>query len=109
VTHPEPKAAGRPRRRAPDTWPEPAPRRRREPYAPPRWSSRLYVRLSPAHIGLLRFLLEAHGHLGVLSALDRHAATLKIAYSPDCEREMRLFLEEARELMPLDVIERPGA
>ncbi|GFK92662.1 hypothetical protein NNJEOMEG_00487 [Fundidesulfovibrio magnetotacticus] len=96
------------RRRVPDTWPEPAPRKRRDPYAAPRRSARLYLRADPAHIALLRFLLEAHGHLGVLSTLDSHRAVLCIVHSPESATEMREFLEEARELVPFEVIPRPG-
>lgn len=86
-------------------WPEPRPRKRKTPYAAPRWSSRLYVRLAPSHIALFKFLLEAHGHLGIMSVLDRHAAVAKLSYSPDCEREMRQFLEEARGTVPIEVID----
>jgi hypothetical protein len=85
--------------------PEPRPRKHKVPYSPPRWSSRLYVRLAQEHIALFKFLLEAHGHLGYMSVVDRHAAILKLSYSPDCEREMREFLIEARTRLPLDVIE----
>jgi hypothetical protein len=85
--------------------PEPRPRKRKTPYTPPRWSSRLYVRLKQEHIALFKFLLEAHGHLGYMSVVDRHAAILKLSFSPDCEREMREFLTQARTRLPLDVIE----
>jgi len=85
--------------------PEPRPRKRKTPYQPPRWSSRVYVKLARDHIGLFRFLLEAHGHLGIMSVLDRHAAVAKVSYSPDCEREVRAFLEEAREAVPLQVVD----
>ncbi|MBI4806382.1 MAG: DUF4911 domain-containing protein [Desulfovibrio sp.] len=84
--------------------PEPRPRRRKTPYTPPRWSSRLYVRLRQEHIALFKFLLEAHGHLGYMSVVDRHAAILKLSFSPDCEREMRGFLREALGTLPFDLI-----
>ena len=85
--------------------PEPRPRKSKTPYDPPRWSSRIYVRLDQAHIALFKFLLEAHGHLGFMSVVDRHQAILKLSYTPDCEREMREFLEEARETVPFVVID----
>lgn len=85
--------------------PEPRPRKGKTPYTAPRWSSRLYVRLKQEHIALFKFLLEAHGHLGYMSVVDRHAAILKLSYSPDCEREMRDFLSEARTRLPLDGID----
>ena len=84
--------------------PEPRPRKRRTPYTAPRWSSRLYLRLKQEHIALFKFLLEAHGHLGYMSVVDRHAAILKLSFSPDCEREMREFLIEAQTRLPLEII-----
>jgi len=87
---------------------EPRPRKRKTPYRAPRWSSRVYVKLEQRHIALFKFLLEAHGHLGFMSVADRHAAVLKVSYSPDCQREMREFLDEAREALPLEVVTLPG-
>jgi len=87
--------------------PEPRPRKRKTPYVAPAWSARAYVRVSPEHIALFKFLLEAHGHLGIMTVADRHAAILTIRFSPDQEREMRQFLEEARQTVPFTVIERP--
>lgn len=83
---------------------EPRPRRRKTPYEAPRLSSRVYVKLAREHVGLLRFLLEAQSHVGILSVLDRHAAIAKITFSPDCERELRAFLEQARGTLPLQEI-----
>jgi len=84
---------------------EPRPRRRKTPYVAPAWSARRYVRIGQEHIALFKFLLEAHGHLGIMSVADRHVAILKLSYSPDQEREMREFLDEARQTVPFVVIE----
>lgn len=81
--------------------PEPKPRRRKTPYQPPRWSKRLYLRLIPADMALLKFLLEAHSHVGILSVVDRHAAVAKLTYSPDMEREVMEFLEQARQTVKI--------
>ena len=81
--------------------PEPKPRRRKTPYQPPRWSRRLYLRLAPADMALLKFLLEAQGHVGILSVVDRHAAMAKLTYSPDMEREVLEFLEQARQTVAI--------
>ena len=89
--------------------PEPRPRKRKTPYCPPRWSSRLYLRLDTRHIAVFKFLLEAHGHLGIMSVTDSHAAILKISYSPDQEPDMRAFLEEIRDAVPFSVIELNAA
>ena len=86
---------------------KPHPRGRKAPYCALAWSARLYARVAPEHIALFKFLLEAHGHLGIMSVADRHAAILILRYSPDQEREMREFLEEARETVPFTVIELP--
>ncbi|WP_243310221.1 DUF4911 domain-containing protein [Fundidesulfovibrio agrisoli] len=84
--------------------PEPRPRKRRQPYIAPRRSARLYLKLEPKNLGMLRFLLEAQSHLGLATTLDRHAGIAKVIYSPDCEREMAAFLEQAAELIPLQRI-----
>ena len=86
---------------------EPRPRGRKTPYAAPAWSARLYERMAQEHIALFKFLLEAHGHLGIMTVVDRHAAILKLSYSPDQEREMRQFLDEARRTVPFVVIQLP--
>ena len=84
---------------------EPAPRKRRTPYLAPCRSARLYVGLAPSDCALFKFLLEAHGHLGIMTIMDRHAAVAKLSYSPDCEREMRAFLEEAETSVAFEVID----
>jgi len=94
---------GGPRPAAPEF--EPRPRKRKTPYEAPRWSSRLYVKLAPSGFALFKFLLEAHGHLGIMTVTDRHAAIARLSYSPDCEREMRAFLEETREAVDFAVID----
>ena len=81
--------------------PEPRPRKRKQPYVAPRASARLYLKLDPKNLGMLRFLLEAQGHLGLATTLDRHAGIAKLIYSPDCEREMTAFLEQASEVIAL--------
>jgi hypothetical protein len=63
------------------------------------------VRIDTRHIALFKFLLEAHGHLGFMSVADKHAAILKISYSPDQEREIQAFLEEVRDTVPFSVID----
>ena len=85
--------------------PEPRPRKAKRPYTPPAWSARVYVRLAPADIALFRFLLEAHGHLGIMTVTDRCAAILKVSFSPDCARELRAFLAEISACLAFTVIE----
>lgn len=87
---------------------EPRPRTPKTPYAPPQFSGRVYVRLAPADIALFRFLLEAHGHLGIMTVADRCAAILKVSFSPDCRPELLAFLAEAAQCLTLTVTALPA-
>ncbi len=71
---------------------------------PPRRSGRLYVRLAPAHMARLKFLLEGYGHLAVMSAVDTHAAVVRLLYAPDAEDMVMQFLREAGETLPLQPV-----
>lgn len=92
-------------KKTPDPMFEPRPRKRKTPYAPPRWSARLYAKIAREDIALFKFLLEAHGHLGLMSVMDSHAAVVKLSYSPEMEREVKAFLDEAGQAMKVEVIE----
>jgi hypothetical protein len=83
---------------------EPKPRKSKQPYAAPTRSSWLYLKLKPEHLAMLRFLLEAQGHLGLASTLDRHTAIARVIYSPNCQREMEAFLVQAAEVIPFERI-----
>lgn len=65
------------------------------------------MRLAPRHLALLKFLLEGYGHLGILSAVDRHKAVAKLSYSPDSEQEVQAFLDEAGQTVPISLVYRP--
>jgi hypothetical protein len=84
---------------------EPRPRKRKTPYDPPRWSARVYARIAREDIALFKFLLEAHGHLGVMSVLDSHKAVVKVSFSPEMGREMKEFLAEAGQAVKVEVVE----
>jgi len=60
--------------------------------APPQWSRRLYIRISPADTAQFKFLLESYGHLAYLSVVDRYAAVARLVFSPNQENEVREFL-----------------
>lgn len=68
-------------------------RPRRRPYAPDHWCSRVYLRLLPEHIGLLRFHLEAGGHLGLMTVVDRQAAVIRLNHPASLSREIGDFLD----------------
>jgi len=87
---------------------EPRPRRSRHPYAPPRWCERLYVRLAPRQVALLRFLLEAQGHLGVMTVVDRRAAVARLNFPPGVRQDVVDFLERSREIVDFQLIRVPG-
>ena len=60
---------------------------------------RIYFRLSPPDVIRLGRILEASGHLGLLSTADRSACLCMIRTTPDCMPEVKRLLEEA----PMDV------
>ena len=68
----------------------------------PRWSSLLYIRVQPAHTGMVRFLLETEDGLGIMSVVDRWGAVLQLRFSPHMEREMRAFLDNLRRTVPFE-------
>jgi len=75
--------------------------------APPRWSKRLYIRISPEDSAPLKFLLESYGHLAYLSVVDRYAAVARLSFSPDQEKEVREFLDAVRPKIAFTVFEVP--
>lgn len=65
----------------------------------PRYSSRMYLQLPSDGISLLKFLLEAEDNLAYLSTVNPHTAVVKLVFAPGREREVREFLETARQLV----------
>jgi hypothetical protein len=63
----------------------------------PQSSGRIYLRLQPRDIALLRFHLESWDNLGLVSAVDKHAAVVRLLYSPGQSAEMELFLQAVAE------------
>lgn len=79
--------------------------RPRPPAPPPTRSDRLYASLPADKVNLLRFLLEAEGHLALFTILDKYAATLRLSFAPGQRREVKAFLARAREIVPVTVYE----
>ncbi len=75
-------------------------RRRQPPYRPPAASDRLYVRLLPRHVALLKFLLEAEDNLALPTVVDRFAAVVRLLFSPDERRRVERFVEDLRAMCP---------
>lgn len=84
-----------------------SPRKIGPPLPPPRWSGRLLVRVAPSQVGMFRFLLEAYEHVAYFTVIDRHAALLKIVFSPHRERAARQALGDIGWSLPLEVMEWP--
>lgn len=82
--------------------------RKRPRREPPTWSARLYLRIAPMHMALARFLLEGNDHLGYLSVLDRTTGLMVFIHSPDQTQEAQDFIEQARTVLPVEVVETPG-
>lgn len=67
-------------------------------------SARIYLRLPRQDVARLRFLLEAHDNLGLVSVLDRWEAVVTIIHSPDQTAELREALEGFKHMLPLEVL-----
>jgi hypothetical protein len=57
------------------------------------WSSRIYLRLRPKDIAVLKFLLEANDNLAYLSTVSPYTAVARLVFAPDQEGEVREFLD----------------
>ena len=62
----------------------------------PHTSERIYLRMAPADMALLKFNLEACDNLAYLSIVDKHAAVLQLVHAPGARREVREFLDSMR-------------
>ncbi len=67
-------------------------------------SGRCYIRLAQKDVAMARFELEAHGHLGVFSVLDRWDCLAVIVYAPDMQAELAAYLEALRALIDYEVV-----
>uniref|UniRef100_I2Q654 DUF4911 domain-containing protein n=1 Tax=Desulfovibrio sp. U5L TaxID=596152 RepID=I2Q654_9BACT len=74
--------------------------RRQPPYVPPRTSARLYVRLLPRHVAMLRFLLEAEDNLALPTVVDRFAAVVRLTYAPDAAARVEGFVRDLSAVCP---------
>lgn len=72
--------------------------------APRAWSQRLYLRLAPRDVAMLRFLIEAYDNLAYVTIVDRFSAVAKITFAPGSEKAVRRFLADAGETLRLEVL-----
>ena len=70
-------------------------------------SGRLLLRLTPEHIALFRFLLEAYDTLAYFTVLERRTALLKLVFSPQRERAVRRALAEMARSLPFTAEDWP--
>lgn len=84
--------------------------RRRLPrmIAPPRRSSRVYVRLPRRKLAMLRFLLEGYDNLCYASVLDRYEAVAVVIFSPLQRREVEQVLDELAPVLQMERLRLPG-
>lgn len=64
------------------------------------YSSRIYLRLDPKDIGILKFFLEAHDNLAYLSTVSPYTAIVRLVFAPEQEDEVREFLETVKTQTP---------
>lgn len=74
----------------------------------PRWSSRLYARVDRKEIAYVRFVVEAHDNLAVVSAVDKYQAVVRLLFAPGQEDVVRSVLQGLSEEIRLEMIEVPG-
>ncbi|WP_300155037.1 DUF4911 domain-containing protein [Solidesulfovibrio sp.] len=83
--------------------------RRQPPYRAPQASGRLYVRLAPRNVALLKFLLEAHDNLALPTVVDRFAAVVRLLYAPEAAAAVEAFVADLAVMCPeAAVCLRPG-
>lgn len=63
-------------------------------------SGRLYVRLLPRHVALLKFLLEAEDNLALPTVVDRFAAVVRLAYAPQAAARVEAFVRDLAVMCP---------
>lgn len=78
-------------------------------YAAPSRSARLYIAIDPSKVHLFRFFLESRDNLGIMTVVDRWRAVLLLRFSPHQEKEVREFLEAARQSLPFSMVYSPKA
>jgi hypothetical protein len=69
----------------------------------------IYLRLPPAEIAYLKFVLESYEGIAVVRTVDRHAAVLVLLAAPDLAQEARRILEALRPEVHWEEVAPPGA
>jgi len=64
----------------------------------------MYIRITPAKIGLFRFLLEGYDNLGIFTVTNKYKGILQLRFSPHQKREIQKFLKAAATEMNIDIV-----
>ncbi|GAB6177698.1 hypothetical protein JCM16814_25890 [Desulfobaculum senezii] len=70
----------------------------------PARSRRVYLRMNPADMAYLKFILEGYDNLAYLSTVDRYSAVAQFVYTKGQEREALTFLEDMRKELGFTII-----
>lgn len=63
-------------------------------YVPDRESERIYLRLEPQNLVLVKFILEAIDNLVIMSVVDRYAAVIRLSFPPSLGADVEIIIQE---------------
>ncbi len=69
-----------------------------------RYSSCVYIKITPSQVGMFRFLLEAYDNLALFTVLDKFEAILKVFYSPHQEKEALERLADMQSVVEFEFV-----
>ncbi len=64
---------------------------------PPTWSERLYLEINRKDIAYLKFILESHDNLAIMSVVDKYRSVVQIRYAPRQRCEILNFIQGVSE------------
>ena len=67
----------------------------------PKTCSKKHFIISPPHIHLLRFILEAYEGIGMVTTLDASLGLVELSIAPGCEQEVAYILRDEAERLQL--------
>ncbi len=69
----------------------------------------IYLRLRPADIAYVKFILESYEGVGVMRTIDRAAALIVMIVAADFEQDARAMLQSLRAEVPWEEVPSPAA
>ncbi len=75
---------------------------------PAKHSNYLLIRIDPTQVGTFRFLLEAYGHIGYFSVINKYDALLKMVFSPHMERTCKTVLHDISKSISITILPWPN-